>query len=351
MGFIEFIPHDTKINFVGTSKYFIAASTILVIASLALIIYRWHNHTINWGIDFDGGLELRVEFIDSAKDADIGQVREALADGTVITYNAQEVDPKNPSQSVEKTVEFQLQGVTVNHFVMEGHETVYSIKTKGEASFKSSDESLNYLASGLREYLEKSFGTGKVLIVSTDMVGPRVGATLRKQGVWAIFYALLGIMVYVGLRFNFRYSPGGIVAIFHDVIITLGILVLFNREINLIIVAALLTLAGFSINDTIVIFDRIREDRERKLRNVPLGKAVNIAINETLSRTVLTALTVFFVVASLLLLGGAILFDFALCMTIGVVIGAYSTVFIAAPLYVGLENWYALARKARGALR
>jgi len=351
MKFFEIIPHDTKINFIGHSKLFAALSTIAVVGFLALILVRWSNHTINWGIDFDGGLELRVEFTESAKDTTIGQVRDALADGTLIAYQVAESDPKDPAKTITKDVEFRLQGVLVNHFVMENHETVFSIKTKGEENFKGSDERLNDLAAGLRGYLEKTFGAGNVTLLSTDMVGPRVGAALRQQAIWAIIYAIIGILIYVGWRFNFRFGPGGVVALVHDIIITLGVLVLLNREINLIIIAALLTIAGYSINDTIVVYDRIREGRERKYRNLQLGKAVNISINETLSRTLLTSGTTLFVVASLLVLGGAILFDFALTLMIGITIGTYSSVFIASPVYVGLENWLAARRQARGAQR
>jgi preprotein translocase subunit SecF len=191
------------------------------------------------------------------------------------------------------------------------------------------------------------YGEEAVNIVSTDMVGPRVGAALRKKGVNSIVYALIGIMIYVGYRFNFRYSPGGVIALAHDVIITAGVFSLFHREINLVIVAALLTIAGYSINDTIVIFDRIREGRETTYRRLSLYDSVNRSLNETLSRTLLTVGTTLIVVVALLVLGGEILFDFALAMLIGFSIGTYSSLFIATPIYIWLEEWFVNRRKTK----
>ncbi len=346
MKLLQIIPPDTNWQFVSRAKFFVPLSVLLVVASLAIITINGFN----WGIDFAGGLELRVELHGAAQNADIGQVRDAMNN---------------------LPADLPLEGVQVAQFVV-AHQNAYAIKAKGEenvmklealadekraveqangVNVENQQSALLDLSARLQEHLESKFGADTVTIVSTDLVGPRVGATLRKKGFYAIVYALLGILAYVGYRFNFRFSPGGVVALTHDVIITVGIFSLLQREISLVTIAALLTIAGYSINDTIVVYDRIREGREKKYRNLPLAEAVNRSINETLSRTLLTSLTTLVVVVSLLFLGGEILFDFALALLIGVLIGTYSSVFIASPVYVGLENWFAVRRKAKGALR
>ena len=327
MKFFEIVPPNLNINFVGFRRIALGVSAVVVVAALISIF----TFGFNWGIDFAGGLEMRVEFIGQAKDKTIADVRKVMGDL-----------PEN----------LPLSGVQVNSFIIPGR-NVYTIKAKGEENVERAggDVALQDLSKKLLDYLTSKFGEGSVDIVSTDMVGPRVGAALRKKGIYAILYALLGILAYVGWRFNFRYSPGGVVALAHDVIITAGIFSILQREVNLVVVAALLTIAGYSINDTIVVYDRIREGREKKYRTTKLSEAVNRSINETLSRTLLTSLTTLVVVASLLFLGGEILFDFALALMIGVLVGTYSSVFIASPIYLVLEEWFSLRRKAKGATR
>ena len=162
-------------------------------------------------------------------------------------------------------------------------------------------------------------------------MGPRVGGELRGAALKSIFLALGLILVYVAIRYDWRYSMGAVVALFHDVFIALGALSITNREVTLTVVAALLTIAGFSINDTIVVFDRIRE-RKQTLRREPAEKVMNIAVNETLSRTIITSFTVFLTVLSLFLLGGEVIHDFSFAMLVGVVFGTYSSVYVASGL-------------------
>jgi preprotein translocase subunit SecF len=325
--FFQIIPDGTHFKFVDKAKYCVPFSVLLVVASLALILIKGFT----WGIDFAGGLEMRVELNNGAQNVTISEVRDAMTNL-----------PKD----------MPLEGVQVAEFVVQD-KNAYSIKAKGEENVTRAggDAALQDLSTKLLGYLEVKFGKGNVEIVSTDMVGPRVGAALRKKGFYAIVYALLGILAYVGFRFNFRYSPGGVVALAHDVIITAGVFVLINHEINLVTIAALLTIAGYSINDTIVVYDRIREGRDRTYRALPLKEAVDRSINETLSRTLLTSGTTLVVVTSLLVLGGDILFDFALALLIGVGVGTYSSIFVASPIFVWLEEWFAARRKAKGALR
>lgn len=175
-----------------------------------------------------------------------------------------------------------------------------------------------------------------------ESVGPKVGSDLRKKAVWAILSSLGAILLYVGLRYEFKFAVGGVAALFHDVFVTLGFLCFTGREVSLTVVAALLTIAGYSINDTIVVFDRIRE-RSKALRKEKHSRVMDIAINETLSRTVITAFTVFLTALALFIWGGEVLRDFSFAMLVGVVFGTYSSVFVASAL--ALDIWIALDRR------
>jgi len=170
-----------------------------------------------------------------------------------------------------------------------------------------------------------------VEILRVESVGPRVGSELRGAAVKAVFLALGLILIYVAVRYDWRYAMGAVIALFHDVFIALGAVSITNREVTLTVVAALLTIAGFSINDTIVVFDRIRE-RKQSLRREPPAKVMNMAVNETLSRTVITSFTVFLTVLALFLLGGEVIHDFSFTMLVGVVFGTYSSVYVASGL-------------------
>jgi preprotein translocase SecF subunit len=179
-------------------------------------------------------------------------------------------------------------------------------------------------------------------LLSADAVGPKVGKELRTKAIWAVIGSLGWILVYVGIRYEFKYALGAVVALFHDVFITLGVLCFTHREISLTVVAALLTIAGYSINDTIVVFDRIRE-RSKALRKEKHSRVMDIAVNETLSRTVITSMTVFLTAVALLVWGGEVLRDFSLAMVIGVAFGTYSSVYVASAL--ALDTWISLDRR------
>lgn len=179
-------------------------------------------------------------------------------------------------------------------------------------------------------------------LLSTDAVGPKVGGELRQKAIWAVLGSLGWILVYVGIRYEFKFALGAVVAIFHDVFVTLGVLCFANREISLTVVAALLTIAGYSINDTIVVFDRIRE-RAKALRKEKHSRVMDLAVNETLSRTIITALTVFLTSLALLVWGGEVLRDFSFAMVIGLVFGTYSSVYVASGL--ALDTWIWLDRR------
>ncbi len=178
-----------------------------------------------------------------------------------------------------------------------------------------------------------------------ETVGPKVGSDLRLKALWAILTSMGAILIYVGIRYEFKFALGGIAALLHDVIVTVGALMLTGREISLTVVAALLTIAGYSINDTIVVFDRIRE-RAKALRKETHERAMDIAVNETLSRTVITAFTVFLSSVALFVWGGEVLRDFSFAMLVGVVFGTYSSVFVASA--VALDIWVSLDRNKGG---
>ena len=186
--------------------------------------------------------------------------------------------------------------------------------------------------------LKASHPNSTVEVLRVETVGPRVGGELRGAAIKAVFLALGMILVYVAIRYDWRYSLGAVAALFHDVFITLGAISIFNKEVNLTVVAALLTIAGFSINDTIVVFDRIRERRQTLRREAP-EKVMNIAINETLSRTIITSFTVVLTVLALFFLGGEVLHDFSFAMLVGVVYGTYSSVYVASALALETQLW------------
>jgi len=318
---MEWIRHDINLDIVGKRHFFVIFSTVLNIAAILLILFKGFNY----GIDFAGGLDLRVEF---NKSVHINEVRSVI-------------DSLN------------IKGAQVSEFMITG-KYIFSIKTKGEHQLLASQMNLAHEAGTAKvlpdvshkiiSELQKRFGEDSVSIISTDMVGARVGADLRKKGIWAISLAMLAMMIYLGLRYNFRYSPGAIVAVIHDVLLTAGLFALTGKEVTLTVVAAFLTIAGYSMNDNIVIFDRIREGHT-KYRRLSLLEICNKSINETLSRTILTSFATALSVVGLYFYGGDIIKDFAFAMLFGIVVGTYSSIYIASPIYILLEEWTLRRRK------
>lgn len=190
----------------------------------------------------------------------------------------------------------------------------------------------------INEGFVKAFGQEKFEILSQEVVGPKVGADLRRDASLSLFWACTFILIYVTVRFDILFAPGAIFALIHDVVISAGFFAYFGKEFNLPILAALLTILGYSINDTIVIYDRIRENLKALPRNTPLNTVLDISLTETLSRTIITALTVFIVVVALFFIGGSVLHDFAFCLIVGVIFGCYSSLFIATPIYAWLVH-------------
>ena len=195
----------------------------------------------------------------------------------------------------------------------------------------------------IREILKKEFN-GKLTILKVEMIGPTIGKELRQKGIMALIYALIGILIYVAWRFEPIFAFGAVLALIHDSLATIGIFMSVGREFSLPVIAALLTVIGYSINDTIVVYDRIRENMKVLLRSRPFEEIVNESINQTLSRTVITSLTTFFVVLCLYLFGGGVINDFAFVLLVGIIVGTYSSIFIASAMVV---DWYKYVKKEK----
>jgi len=195
----------------------------------------------------------------------------------------------------------------------------------------------------IREILKEKFD-GKLTILKVEMIGPTIGKELRQKGIMALVYALIGILIYVAWRFEPIFAFGAVLALIHDSLATIGIFMSVGREFSLPVIAALLTVIGYSINDTIVVYDRIRENMKVLLRSKPFEEIVNESINQTLSRTVITSLTTFFVVLCLYLFGGGVINDFAFVLLVGIIVGTYSSIFIASAIVV---DWYKYVKKEK----
>lgn len=276
---------------------FIAVSILFVATSLALIAMKGFNY----GIDFEGGAKLEYRFLQPVTE---GEIRRSLSD-----LNLGDISVVRFGEAADNRMSIKV-GIPKEHAK---------------------------IGSTITAALEKAFGEGHAQLEQEVTVGPRVGKELRKKAWLTILFSWALMLIYIGYRFDFLFAPGAVLALIHDVIITLGFFALLGKEINLAIVAALLTLIGYSINDTIVVFDRIRENRHR-ISASTIDDVVNESINATLARTIITSLTVFFVVVILFFKGGGTLHDFAFALIVGVIVGTYSSVFIASPIYIGMYN-------------
>lgn len=288
---------DVNIDFIGKRNVALLLSLALIVIGIASILY---HQGLNYGIDFAGGTLVQIKF-NSAVSAD--DVRKAIEDERLGTFTIQGIGEAANAEfliKLPKAVEKEVD------------QTPAVIVTKD---------------------LEEAFGKENFDIRRTESVGPTMGNELKKSAVGSIIGALIMILIYITFRFEFRFALGAIAALVHDVMITIGAFSITNREFSLPVVAALLTIVGYSLNDTIVVFDRIRENR-RLLHRKKFTDVINISINQTLSRTLLTSLTTLFVVVCLFVFGGEVINDFAFALLIGVVVGTYSSMFVASPVLV-----------------
>ncbi|MEA3222513.1 MAG: protein translocase subunit SecF [Thermodesulfobacteriota bacterium] len=297
---MELVKSGTHINFMSARKIAYALSGLFIILSIiSLFLYKG----LNYGIDFAGGTLIQVRFPNAIRAQDIRNALKPIGlEGALI------------------------QGVGT----LKNNE--FLIRTS------MSDESTKGFSAKLENTLHTAFGETNVDVRRIEMVGSTVSKDLKQKGILSLFYAGIGILIYVWWRFELRFSLGAIVALIHDVIITVGIFSITGKEVSLPIIAALLTIVGYSLNDTIVVFDRIRENMKKQGKNVGIIELLNSSINQTLSRTLLTSLTTFLVVFCLFIFGGSVIHNFAFAMLIGVLVGTYSSIFVASPVVLLLAG-------------
>lgn len=379
---------QTNINWMGKAKYFFALSGTLLVIGIAACV---HNGGLSYGIDFKGGTLVTVRFAQTPSADAIRHDLEAqgLTQNTIQSIH----DIANPnSNEIQIALPVKGEGAQA---LDEGKTAIVSALSKsfpagpaGKADFNSATladvtdyltrkdpmalgtaagDRYNQAAQQLINFRDKNrsgiiadvsdlsnsgapaqavssvgagYYAGPFAVRNVEIVGPKVGAELRRQAVYVTLYALAGMLVYIAIRFEWIYGVAAVIAVFHDVLITLGLFSLFHQyfEISLTVIAALLTLVGYSMNDTIVIFDRVRENN-RLMRREPFADIVNRSINQTLSRTILTSGLTFLTVLVLFLMGGPALQSFSFALVIGIVVGTYSSFGIAAPLVVAWNRW------------
>jgi len=372
----------------GKAKFFFALSGVLLL--LGLTSWLMKGRSLQYGIDFKGGTLVRVKF---AQPPDVDKVRADLAQQGLGKSEIQKIsDIANPNAN-EIAIVLEEQGDGEQALdagrtrIVRALNATYGSKDPGKPDFNAAtpaevaqvliqrdplsagtsaaqrytqlarrltdfrDKNANGVLTSLDQLsgvagttpavtgiLKSAYSLGTFAIGGVEIVGPKVGAELRRQAVLVTLYALGGMLVYIAFRFEWIYGAAAVLAVFHDVLITLGFFSLFKFEISLTVIAALLTLVGYSMNDTIVIFDRIRENR-RLLRKEAFAGIVNTSINQTLSRTILTSGLTFLTVLVLFLMGGQVLRAFSFALTVGIVVGTYSSFGIAAPLVVAWYRW------------
>jgi preprotein translocase subunit SecF len=383
---IEFFK-EPNIDWMGKAKYFYALSGILLLAGWTSIFL---NHGLRYGIDFKGGTNVDVRF---AQPPNIDQIRKGLTAQGLGNSEIQSISGGGLSANTNEVLIFVGNGQsdealdTGRAQVLTALNSIYGVKDSSKPDFNAATPSslgalLNtndplhlstnagdryqQLAKKILAYrddnkggvltnfdelasvdgvtpavlatLKSNYALGNFAIRNVEIVGPKVGGELRRQAIFVTLYALAGMLVYIAFRFEWVYGAAAVLAVFHDVLITLGFFSILRFEISLTVIAALLTLVGYSMNDTIVIFDRIRENN-RLLRRESFAAVVNKSINQTLSRTILTSGLTFLTVLVLFLMGGQVLRAFSFALVVGIVVGTYSSFGIAAPLVVAWNRW------------
>ncbi|HEX9242167.1 MAG TPA: protein translocase subunit SecF, partial [Anaeromyxobacter sp.] len=379
----DIVPHGTKFDFVGKRRIAVVLSIVVNLAVLLWSIPAIHG--LNFGVDFAGGTEMEVRF---DKAVDPGAIRKAVEelnfkDASVQTYGPESEhtylvrvgrialmspeDVKKVEDAVQARfpveamsfnaesgdqIDFQFKGAPPSLEQLKAAVEGAGVKVRKvgeEAGLSAGTKSFSVITQGIQDKvglgLASKFADAKPEVRRVEYVGPSVGRELRNQGFKAILFAMLLIVVYVGLRFDFRFSPGVIIALIHDAVVTLGYFAFSGREFNLTSIAVILTVVGYSVNDTVVVYDRIREN-QGKYKGKGLGGIVNQSINEVFGRTLLTSFATALSLVGLLVYGVGTIFDFSFAMLIGIISGTYSTWFIAAPMTIWLEERAARKRLA-----
>lgn len=307
---MELIKAKTQIDFMGKFKMAMIISVALILGGIASIAI---HGGLKYGIDFEGGTLVQLKFSEAPS---IDSIRSGLK---------QIVVPDKSSSSGFVTID--MSGGTIQEF---GSPDTILIRVE------RADSELKEIGTAIKDELEKK-GFSGIVVERVEMVGPKVGKDLRMKALLSIVYAIIGIVIYISWRFEFQYAIAAIIALIHDVLVTMGAFSVLDKEFTLVIVAAFLTIIGYSLNDTIVVFDRIRENTRRKSKE-SLSDVINSSINQTLSRTLLTSGTTLLVVVALFFLGGEIIHDFSFALLVGVVVGTYSSIFIASVFLVYWES-------------
>jgi preprotein translocase subunit SecF len=372
---------NTNIDFLGKKWYFLAFSLVFSVAGICSMLF-WHG--IPLGVDFKGGTLVYVKF---ATTPNLDQIRKdmdraGLKDPKIQSYGApgsnevlvaleeketseaaldqgknaiiKALETENPQNSGKQDLnntgpsslgQYLLGkdplrlGSDAPQRYQQIAQQIDDTRNKQHGGVLSSIDELNGIVPGeVLSLLTQDFYTSNFAVRNVEIVGPQVGGQLRHQALMATLYSLAGMLVYLWFRFELIYGIGAVVACFHDTIITVGFFSLLNKDISLTVIAAILTLIGYSMNDTIVVFDRIRENI-KLLRREPLADIVNKSINQTLSRTILTSGLTFLTVLSLYVFGGEVLRGFSLALVIGILIGTYSSIAVAAPMLVAYQDW------------
>ena len=302
---MELIRPDINIDFVGKRHIAIGVSWLLILIGIVSLVAKGGPH---YGIDFSGGTLVQAKLASTTGTAELRDALHGL----------------------------DLKGMTIQQVGDRGDEFLIRVQ-------ESSDKLENF-ATRIQSVLEQRYGSGQVEIRRTEMVGPQVGQDLRGKAMLAVIYAIIGMLVYITFRFELRFGVGAVIALVHDVLITLGVFSVLNLEIDLTIIAAFLTIVGYSVNDTVIVCDRIR-DNLGKHSNQKLGWIINRSINETLSRTVMTSGITLLSVVAMYVFGGEVIRNFSFALLIGIIVGTYSSIYVAAPVILYWES-YRVSRKA-----
>ncbi len=370
---------NTHIDFLRVKWICIGASWALIIAGFISIAA---HHGLRFGIDFSGGTQIVLRFAQRPDPAKIESIVKPLNLGlegvqrydtpekneVLIKVKQQAREGRDVTQEVFSALSTALGGPAAGNKIdanIKGHDTfatsilaadpdnvagklgaaaaqhyasvgdaIVAYRSKiGLFRSPADYDAIPNVSPAVKSWLKPNTVIGPFTVLSADNVGPQVGRDLRTKALWAVLLSTLAMLVYIWVRFDAKFGVGAIIAIIHDTLITIGLLSIFNREITLVVVAALLTLVGYSMNDTVVVYDRIRENMKNNRRD-PLPKIVNDSINQTLSRTVMSSGLTFLVVVALFFLGGEVLSTFALTLVIGIIIGTYSSIYVAAPIVV-----------------
>ena len=394
---MQFIPSNINIDFISRQKYFFIGSGVFIILSILASVVIGPNY----GIDFAGGSEIILAFDGEISSDDVRKTMNDLGftDAEVQTFGSdsdykfmirtQQTSVMAPEKisGIKTTLADEIGVITLFQHE-EGHNQIYlrfeeavnnPAQTSDEESGITKEELNKTAAQDIKKILAKAeiegafiepYGDQWLVVLEeiqaeitngfyaaypkifnkdkgverVETVGPRVGAQLRDDGVVSMIFVLIAILIYIAVRFDIRFAPAAVAALLHDVVLTIGLFVILDKEFSLPIIAALLTIVGYSLNDTIVVFDRIRENMGQ-LKTLTISQIVNKSINETLSRTILTSITTLFAVSSLYFFGGGLISDFSFAMIIGVFVGTYSSIFVASPIVIYVDKFLEKRKK------